>query len=464
MKLIYKIFVLMALPLTAHSQSHVITQQRCREMAIESSYNLSSSQKKIFAAEDILKAYRTNYLPNFSITGSYIYSTASLSEAITGGYLPTFTPDLTTGEMIPNVVGYAEDGSAIFSSYAYMPDINFEAEVGSLFTAGVQMTQPIYTGGKISTATKLAQVGVDAAKIEENRTRADVIILADEAFYTYLKVEDMLLAADAYSAVVEELYRQVESMLNRGMCTKNDLMRVDVKRSEAQLQQLKARNGLILARMNLCYVIGLPASTLNIEVVDNFDLNKSISSELDVTLRPEYELLAKSVEAKELEVKLVQSDFRPTISALANYGYTNGLKLNGETLISSPSFTGGVTINIPIFHWGEGRRKVSAARREVEIAENTQADLIQKMSLELMQSINAYNEAKLEVELMERTVEQTLENLRQSNRHYTSGLETLSTLLEAQALWQKAVSDLTEAKSTQRLAYVRYCRSRGAEM
>ncbi len=458
--------LLLLLPLgVVAQQDEAITLERCREMAIESSFSLKSSNQKMAASEDILRAYKSNNLPNFSLSGGYAYSTLSLNESITGGYLPTFSPDPTTGELVPNIIGLAENGSPIFSSYAYMPDMLFEMEVGSLFTAGLQASQPIYMGGKVSNAIKLAKVGVEVSEIENTRTQADVVIAADQAFYTYIKVKEMLASADAYRAVVDEFYRQVESLLKNGMCTKNDLLKVQVKVNEAELNQLRAKNGVILARMNLCYIIGLPIATLDLDVVDLFDMDKSVDPTLDVTSRPEFELLEKSVEAKELEAKLAQGDFLPSVAAIASYSYANGLKLNDETLLgSSPTFSGGVTVSIPLFHWGEGRRKVSAARREVAIAENTQADLVKKMTLELMQSINAYNEAQAQVALMERTVEQTEENLRQSSKQYAAGMETISDYLEAQAIWQKATSDLVEAKSNQRLAYSRYCRSKGVEM
>ncbi len=464
MNKIYKLVALLTLPLMGMAQPQSITLELCREMALENSLNLKSSNEKILASQDMLEAYKANNLPNFSLSGGYLYSTASFSEAIAGGYLPTFSPDLTTGEMVPNIVGYAEDGSAIFSSYAYMPDMVFECKVGSVFNAGIQASQPIYMGGKISNATKLAQVGVEAAQIEQSRTQADIILSADQAFYSLLKVEELLLAADSYRTVVDESYRQVESMLKSGMCTKNELMKVQVKVSEAELQQLKAKNGLILARMNLCYIIGLPLSTLDIEVVDSFQEQKSVREELDVTSRAEYKLLEKSVEAKELEVRIAQGDLKPTVAAVASYSYTHGLKLNGEALLGcSPAFTGGVSVNIPIFHWGESRRKVSAARREVAIARNTQDDLVQKMTLELMQSINAYTEAQREVALMERTLLQAEENLRQSGKQYAAGMEKISDYLEAQAIWQKAMSDLVESRANQRLSYAAYCRIKGEE-
>ncbi len=465
MNKIYKLAALLLLPCTVVAQPKMITLDECREMAIEHSFHLKSSDEKIAASVDLLKAYKTDYLPNFSLSGGYLYSTASLSETIPGGYLPTFSPNPETGALTPNIVGYAEDGTPIFSSYAYMPDMTFDMEVGSVLNGGIQVAQPIYMGGKITTATKLARVGVEVAEIEQKRTQREVIVSADEAFYTYLKVSEMLRSADAYRTAVDRFYSQVESLLKQGMCTKNDLLKVQVKVNEAELNQMKAQNGVILARMNLCYLIGLPISTQELDVVDTFDLQQRIDPTLDVTTRPEFALLTKSVEAKELEVKLAQSDFLPTVSALASYSYTNGVKLNGNALFgSTPSFTGGVMVNIPLFHWGEGRRKVSAARREVTVAENSRADLVQKMTLELMQSINTYNEAQAEVALMQRTVKQAEENLRQSGKQYSAGMETITNYLEAQALWQKAMSDLVEAKSNQRLAYVHYCRCKGAEM
>ncbi|MFR9515011.1 MAG: TolC family protein, partial [Rikenellaceae bacterium] len=202
MNKIYRLLIILLLPLSALSQPQTITLNQCREMALENSYSLNSASQRIAASEDMLKLYKSNNLPNLSFSGGYIYSTASLNEVISGGYLPTFSPDLTTGELTPNIVGFAADGTPIFSSYAYMPDIIFDLEVGSVVNAGLQLTQPIYLGGKISCATKLAKLGVEAAILDKDRSQADVILAADQAFYTYLKVEELLRAANSYRTVV----------------------------------------------------------------------------------------------------------------------------------------------------------------------------------------------------------------------------------------------------------------------
>ncbi len=439
-----------------------LTLAECREMAIENNFNLKSSDEKVAASEDMFAAYKTNNLPNLSFTANYLYSTASFSESIAGGYLPTFSPDATTGELVPNIVGTSADGSPIFSSYAYMPDMNFEVEVGSIFNVGAVVTQPIYMGGKISNAIKLASVGVSVAKLDRQLAESEVIIEVDEAFYTMIKVEEMLVAAERYQEVVEEFYRQINNSLSVGMAKRNDVMKVEVKLNEAKLMSRKADNALRLSRMNLCYWVGLPLTTRDIELIDEFDMGQDIiSRELDITSRAEYAMLEHQIEAKELEVKISKSDFLPSVSGLVSGAYLNGVQINDSPLLNTPSFSGGVMVNVPIFHWGEGRRKTSAARREVAIARNQFEELSQRMTLELMQSINNYEEAVLEVELMTKSVVQAEENMRLSERQYSVGMETIADYLESQALWNKAMSDLVSANSQQRISYSQYLKAKG---
>lgn len=440
-----------------------LTLAECREMAIENNFNIKSSNEKVAASEDIFAAYKTNNLPNLSLSGNYLYTTASFSETFPGGYLPTFKPDPVTGELVPNVVGSAPDGTPIFGSYAYMPDMKFDFEFGSIFNFGAHLAQPIYMGGKISNAIKLARVGVDVAKLNRQLTESEVIVGVDEAFYNVLKVEEMLFAAQKYQAVVEEFHRQVSNAVKVGMAKRNDVMKVEVKLNEAKLMSQKAKNGLRLATMNLCYSVGLPLSTRDVELVDLFDEEQqTISRELDITARPEYAMLQHQIEAKELEAKISRSEFLPSVSAMVSGGYVNGVKINDNPMLNTSLLSGGVMVNVPIFHWGEGRRKSSAARREVEVARNQFEDLSQRMTLELLQAINSYEESVLEVQLMTKSVEQAEENMRLSESQYRAGMETIADYLESQALWQKSMSELVEATSSQRLSYSRYLKASGS--
>lgn len=465
------IFVLIiglhTIPSKAQS-AQTLTLKMCREMALQNNYTLKNGMQNIALAENMLASYKANNYPKLSFTSSYIYSTMRAEAVIEGGYLPTYSPDATTGELIPNIAGVDGDGNPIFSQYAYMPDQDFLLEVGSFFTANLQLVQPIYMGGKISNATKLAAVGVRVAELDKQKNESEIILEVDKAYYTYMNVKEQLAAAQKYYKAVDEFFTQVSNALKNGMATNNDLLKVQIKVNEAELLVRKAENGLRLARTNLCYTIGIDMTTQNIEIEDIAEKSLIINDKsLDITSRPEYAMLQHQIEAKELQVKLTKSDYLPSISALASYGYSYGLQLNGETLINGDnigSFTGGVMVTIPILNWGEGSRKVKAGQNEVEIARNQLSDLSQKMTLELMQAINAFDEACIEVALLETSLNQAEENMRQSCNNYTQGMETIANYLESQAMWQNAMSELTQAKSALRIAYVYYQKTAGKSL
>ncbi len=427
------------------AQNTPLTLLECRQMAIKASYNLKSSAEKRLYSEDMALAYRANYLPDISLKGEYLYSTASFNMEITGGYLPIFTN------------GVIESGS-----FVYMPDQSYELDVKSVYNASVVLMQPIYMGGKISGAYKLSKLGVELSALDEQRQEAEVLQRVDNAFYQLLELDEQLLSAKAYQTTVEEFLRQIESAHAHGMAKRNDVLKVSVRLNEAKLLSLKAANGVTLARMNLCYIIGMSLSTKELKLIEPKIIIEPLrDNTLDISERPEYLQLQKQVEAKELETKITKGDLLPSATAIASYGYTNGLAFNSNTLLNSAAFTAGVTVSVPIFHFSEGRRKVSAKQREVAIARNTLDDLSIQMSLELMQAINETNEAIEQVHLTQVAEVQAEENMRLSKNQYDVGMETIADYLEAQSLWQKAMSDSSAAKRMQRVAYTKYLRTTG---
>lgn len=439
-----------------------LTLDDCRRMALAYNRNLRNAALQQGAAQDNLQAYKTNRLPKFSLTGDYLYSAGKTSFTLPGGYLPTFIPNPATGALEPNLLATNPDGTLLFKEYAYMPDTKFDFRIGSVYSAGLAARQPLYMGGKIQASVRMARIATTLASLYTEKTEAEVLVGVDEAFFNCIKVEELVRSAAKYKEVLAEFHRQMEDAFQAGMKSKNDLLKVQVKLNEAELKLRQARNGLRLARMNLCYHIGWPMDTEIISLRDDFEETDLLSVRSPgISSRPEYAMLQQQIELKKQNVALVRSDFLPQVAAVASYNYTHGVELNHSNLFSKPSFMGGISVNIPLFNWGEGRRKVSAAKREVEMAANRLEDMSRQMELEAMQALNEYDEAMLEVALTRKSLAQAEENRTESGNRYQVGMETLGDYLEAQALWQKAQSDLVEARSKQRMSYTRYLKATG---
>mgnify|MGYP003397132869 FL=1 len=214
--------------------------------------------------------------------------------------------------------------------------------------------------------------------------------------------------------------------------------------------------------MNLCHLIGKPLIE-TLQISDNFPvIEQALETQInDITHRPEYALLNKEVDIAKQQVKLSRSELLPQVGIRGSYDYIHGLKMNEQTLFDKGNFSVMLNVTIPFFHFGERINKVRAAKVQLEQTRMKQADLNEKMFLELIQAANNLEEAKLEASLADRSLEQADENRRISKGEYDAGLEPLSDHLEAQALWQQAYETKVDAHFQLYLSYVKYLKTVG---
>ena len=439
--------LLLLLPLCAKGQE-VLTLQQCRDMALENNKQMAIAFKKTKGAEFTQKSFKGNFFPNITAFGNDAFASIDSRLNIPGGNLPVFVPN---AQGIPTPSGFA-----------YFPGIDLNLRIRNMLMAGIQMDQPLYMGGKILAAYKMSKIGTEVALLNERLTASEVILETENAYGLLVKAQEMKKVADSYHALLSELMKVVESAHKHGLKPKNDVLKVQVKLNESELAIRKADNACRLATMNLCHLIGKPLTTpLQIESVYPHVPNSSSSDIATINDRPEYHMLDRKVELAKQELKLQRSELLPKVGIRGSYNYTNGLKLNDQKLFDSGGFAVMLNVSVPIFHFGERTNKVKAAKMKLEEAQLEQADLNEKMTLELTQAANNLDEAQLEAALADRSLEQAEENERLSKKEYEAGLETLSDHMESQALWQSAYATKVDAHFQLYIQYVKYLKAAG---
>lgn len=456
--------VIVGLFVSSISNAQTLTPEQCRKLALENNRQIKQAQLTKEKQSFDTKTYKSNFYPRINAFAADLYSTAKGSFTMNGGNLPIFELNSAVGQYVPKAITGA-DGRPIYTEYAYFPDQELELKVKNILMAGVTLTQPIFMGGKITTAYRMSQIGEQMASLNKSLTEDQVIVETDEAYALVIKAKEMINVANKYKDLLTELNKNVESAVRHGMKTRNDQMKVQVKINEADLNILKAENGFKLAKMNLCHVIGLPI-TQDIDVIcakgtDSPTLMSQSSDYYSIDNRYEYEILNKKVELADNEVKLTKSDYLPNVVVMGGVSYTNGLELAGEKLMNGVQGSVGIGVKIPIVTFGENTNKLRSAKAKAQIARLEQDDLNEKMRLELQQAINNMNEAKQELLLTENALKQNDENVRLARQQYDVGYEPLSDLLEAQALWQQASANQVEAECQYRICQLKVLKASG---
>ncbi|MBR2192813.1 MAG: TolC family protein [Bacteroidaceae bacterium] len=452
---------------TAQAQNQVLTLAEARAKALEQNKEIKKANLTVEQTGYDVKTYKSNYFPRVSLVAIDAYSSSQGDFTIQGGNLPIYTWNPSTGQYVPNVMPQ-EDGTYKMTQYAMFPDKTIEYKIKNIFNAGIQLKQPLYMGGKITAAYNMAKLGHQMAKDNIRLTESEVLVRTDEAYSQAVRAKELAQVAQSYKALLTELQKNVESAVKHGMKTRNDQLKVQVKLNEAELSIQKAENAYRLALMNLSQIMGYDQLNYDYDVVSPDSLSiepntlvQDVLNAPNINSRPEVTLLQSKTTLSSEQVKLAKSEFMPNLALLGGASYTNGIEVAGRKLIDKISGYVGVTLNIPILTFGERGSKIRSAKAKHQLAEMEEQDLHENMQLELMQCQNNYNEAQTELQLCQHSLEQAKENMRLTRKQYDVGLEPLSELLDAQALWQSCSANLVEARCQLQLAETKLLKAAG---
>ena len=408
--------------------------EKCREMALAGSEDIKKGTNSLTQSGLDRKIAISAFLPAVEATGTGLY----------------MAPDMEMSGM--------------------------EMIMKGTYMAGVMLTQPIYAGGKILTGKKMAEAGESAAEEQLRAAKASVIYDADNAYWTYVAVLQKQEMMNVLAAQLDTLFSQIGVASSAGMATGADLLTVKAKRSEVEYQVRKVANGVALCKMALCRVVGVPFDTEiaveDVAVPEEF--TRIETGNVSVADRPEMKLLETGLDVSRLKVRMTRGDYLPTLALVGGYCAFGNMKM--KTMVDSG---GGnyvpytqkigqdmgvamVSLNIPIFKWGQGYNKVRKAKLDVD---NAALDL-QKNSrlLELQANQAAFNlsDSYNLIAAAKDGKAQADENLRVTENRYHASMCPLSDYLDAQFQWQQARSNLIEAFTQSRIAETDYLMATGA--
>lgn len=341
------------------------------------------------------------------------------------------------------------------------------------YVAGLNLTQPIYVGGQITAANRLARLGKECQQENLRKTRAEVLAEVDKSYYTLISVSQKVRMLEAFLRQMNGLIEKLRASVSAELATGNDMLRVEAKRSEVEYQLQKARNGEELCRLALGNALGLPITEQVVPIDTVFSVEAISQLDENFELCPELSLLKKNVEVKETLAKKERSNFLPTIALSVGYSYYGNLKMRGTTMqpdgtpyqfeqkFSDDIPMAMLSVSIPIFHWGSEFKKAKKARLDVTAAQLDLQKNRRLLSIEVRQAVQNVTSGYQMVQTAQTGQQQADENLRVMQLKYDCSMATLTDLLDAQAQWQQAHSNLIEAQAQYKIYQTEYLRATG---
>ena len=474
----------------------VLSLDSCRVLAQRNNKQLQVSRFNKEMTANARRSARTQYLPKVDVVAGYEYfnrevNLLSNTQKSALGNIGTtsvqqFNGDLGTA-ITNRLTGMVQQGTLTMQQAQQMsalmqelgtPLSQYAAAMGnsigekvvdalhtdthSLFGGSVTLRQPLYMGGAIIAANKMADI---ADRMADDRITLQIqstIHNIDQAYWTVVSLRQKQRLAYSFRDLVVKLNDDVQKMLEQGVATRADALKVQVRLNEADMQITQVDDGLTLARMLLCQLCGLPIDepiVLEDESRDRISTAGEPSAEAlavsdDLSNRPEIRLLQSTVELGKQNTRLVRAAYLPHLALTGGYSVTNPNVFNGFQKKFSGVWNVGVLLQVPVWNWLDSKYKVRASKAATRMADMELADMQKKISLQITQSRFKVAEADKKLAMAEKNIASADENLRSAQVGFREGVMESTDVLAAQTAWQQAQSQLIDAQIDVRLARV----------
>lgn len=473
--------ILAAFSCMLHAQ-RVLSLDSCRNMAIANNKSLLIAKERMQKAHYDRKAAFTNFLPDFSATGTYMYFSdeisllndgqksalnhmgTSLQQGLTQAATPIIqhiaqtNPQLATSLQQAIQSGKLDGMSTALNQLGNELTDALRTDTRNVWAGAVTLMQPLYMGGKIRAYHRITKFSEALARTQHDAQLQDLILNTDDAYWTVVSLSYKKKMAESFLDLVNRLDGDVEKMIREGVATKADGLTVKVKVNEAEMLLTKVDNGLALSKMVLCQLCGMDLDTkFTLTDEDRADLQVSETVPDDAvqrawTYRPELKSLDWANKIYEDKVRVVRSEMLPSLALTGGYLVSNPSLLNGFENKFRGMWNVGIMLSVPVFHWNEGIYKVKAAKSEVYIARLQQTEAQEKIELQVNQSLFKNTEAQKRLALSEKNMEKAEENLRYADKGFKEGVIPVTNVMEAQTAWLSAQSDRIDAQIDLKLA------------
>jgi TolC family type I secretion outer membrane protein len=385
-----------------HAQADApLALEQCVALALENHPALRGAASDVGGARAGVSAARASALPQISASGSYTQN------------------DGTSG---------AGGGGAFQEGYA----------------AALGVRQLLFDSGRTPALIRGAESGAGAASATRDQVEQAVVFGARQAYFGVLAAEQVFLARTQGQELAALNLRAAQARYREGIAPKADVTKAEVELANAQLDRIRARNGVDLAYASLNNALGLPPTT-RLTLRQETPTPTEVSA-LDSLLaaaypgRPELTRAQAAIEAARAAVRVAGSATRPALFA------TVGTDWASNSTTADSGWTTGLTLSFPLWDGGGTVARVRQARAQVESAQAAYDSVRQQVGLEVQQSYLNVVEADQRAATAEKLVTQAEENYRIARGRYESGVGPMIDVVDAETALTAARTDYAQAR------------------
>lgn len=324
-----------------------ITLDQAVQMSLKNSNQLKMDNAKVDEAIGAAHEAWNNHLPDIKATGAYM----RLNN-------PDFDLKVKLG-----------------SSSSSAPAIKVNSAAYGIVNAAL----PLFSGLRIKYGTEAAKYLEQAAKLDVENNKEEVIMNTANAFSNLFKAREYVGLVKQNLNQQQQRVIDFTNMEKNGLLARNDLLKAQLQESNTELSLLEAENDLQTTYVSMDIMLGLPENTELIPDTSGFHIEDAGSliqwEQTALTNRKDISALTFREKAANMSIKSTKGEYYPSIALTG--GYIAADIPNLLTVDNALDVGVGLSYNFGAL-WKTGARVAQANARlhEVQASENMLTDRI----------------------------------------------------------------------------------------
>ena len=400
--------------------AQTLSVEQYRQKVLEYNQDIQKSQQAVNGALYSLKGIKTGFFPKLDITGNYSYQ-------------------LEKVEFLPGTD---------------LKHDNYGVEAG--------LVQNVYSGSAVRKQYDVAKLQHAIAQLSVEHTVDNMIYAADVSYWSVAANRNLYELSEQFVQIVRELYEIVNKRFEEGAISKTDVLMVQNRLKEAELQLNTNSTNYKTALQSLNIMMGVEPDAA-VVLTDSIQkvlwvpkqegLNKALER------RADYQSAIMGIEMAKLQTDMARSKYLPQLAVGIKEKYgTTLLNVDGKAQWATTAYA---QINIPVFHWGEMRQNVRLSRTQEWTKELERSQLKDQVSKELNNAWVNVIEISKKLEIVYSSLDIAMDNLTLNTFSYNEGKLPIIDVLSAQVSWLQAYTNVVSVNYQYKVALAEYAKALG---
>ncbi|CAN5685089.1 TolC family protein [soil metagenome] len=335
------------------------------------------------------------------------------------------------------------------------------------YAGKVSLSETVFSGFRLKYAMESQKLLQQATKLDAGKDRDEVVFNIINAYFNLYKLQQSIQIVNESLRSLDQRISEAQKMEQQGILLHNDVLKLQLQRSNTELIRIDLQNNLAIASFNFNILIGNNEKTsVNIDftIVKDVETIKSMDEYMSDAIKNRSDLLAMTTRSRSIDnnLKNAKNSYYPQLAVAANY---YDARPNPRVIPPKDKFVttwdAGLVLTWDLMNLYSNKHNIADSRIQLQQSEENIHLMEDGIKMEVNRDYLTCNQSKQKIEVMQSSLAQAEENYRIVNSRFHSSLALTSELVDADAALLQSKVNLTLAKADACVNYYRLKKATG---